>query len=159
MLCQTNQISIHTPTKGVTIIVPPIILPHAYFNPHSHEGSDVHNLTKVNILQHFNPHSHEGSDLLTWPVLSLILYFNPHSHEGSDIRVENGSIKSGTISIHTPTKGVTLEQLLLVHRDKISIHTPTKGVTYTVFPCACNILYFNPHSHEGSDTLHRKAPV
>ena len=33
------------------------------------------------------------------------------------------------VSIHTPTKGVTLGERLLCMTVKVSIHTPTKGVT------------------------------
>ena len=40
------------------------------------------------------------------------------------------------ISIHTPTKGVTVNIYALYDSDIISIHTPTKGVTLPsdVFP-------------------------
>ena len=57
----------------------------------------------------------------------------------------------GNISIHTPTKGVTVCTFCKSKSLAISIHTPTKGVTilskYLLFP----VWYFNPHSHEGSD--------
>ena len=33
------------------------------------------------------------------------------------------------VSIHTPTKGVTVDDFYCIHKDKVSIHTPTKGVT------------------------------
>ena len=77
--------------------------------------------------------------------------FNPHTHEGCDFQYLNGWHKTG-VSIHTPTKGVTLYELFLksslscfnphthegcdgAYRDlcvrnlDVSIHTPTKGVT------------------------------
>ena len=60
-------------------------------------------------------------------------------------------LKDHYISIHTPTRGVTkithTTQLLCI----ISIHTPTRGVTTTSKITLNIILYFNPHSHEGSD--------
>ena len=34
-----------------------------------------------------------------------------------------------SISIHTPTKGVTGNMLRVLKGNQISIHTPTKGVT------------------------------
>ncbi len=82
----------------------------------------------------------------------IITDFNPHSHEGSD-----GCIYVfcffGSISIHTPTKGVTLAAVNPSIVRKISIHTPTKGVTFDM-PLLCLYAYnFNPHSHEGSDYL------
>ncbi len=59
-------------------------LPHIYFNPHSHEGSDgVWNSIK-DTLGDFNPHSHEGSDPILVTDSPPLSYFNPHSHEGSD---------------------------------------------------------------------------
>ena len=55
------------------------------------------------------------------------------------------------ISIHTPTQGVTCRLLSARFELYISIHTPTQGVTLHSFECNCNHLYFNPHSHAGSD--------
>ena len=55
------------------------------------------------------------------------------------------------ISIHTPTRGVTIIRFAIYHKLNISIHTPTRGVT----PSFSNLIpfwkYFNPHSHKGSD--------
>ena len=79
------------------------------------------------------------------------IHFNPHSHEGSDKNSSSYS-RLPSISIHTPTKGVTklhpflvlcfdIFQSTLPRREwraavtggsqaqGISIHTPTKGVT------------------------------
>ena len=81
-------------------------LNEANFNPHSHEGSDATGEEDETNKKDFNPHSHEGSDD------KLYLICNP-----SDI------------SIHTPTKGVTLVVVRTGVVDGISIHTPTKGVT------------------------------
>ena len=55
------------------------------------------------------------------------------------------------VSIHTPTKGVTLRSATALQKYKVSIHTPTKGVTnqsklvFSIWRC------FNPHTHEGCD--------
>ena len=79
-------------------------------------------------------------------------YFNPHSHEGSD-EIYRTLREYKVISIHTPTKGVTGVMEIMVMLVMISIHTPTKGVTG--FKSGLNELLgdFNPHSHEGSDTM------
>ena len=101
-------------------------------------------------------------------------YFNPHSHTGSDPNskaiVVDSSISIHTptqgvttfrkqihvkisISIHTPTQGVT-EKLCDVRKCKgISIHTPTQGVTSFLKASSVSMLYFNPHSHTGSDAI------
>ena len=77
------------------------------------------------------------------------------------------------ISIHTPTKGATLDCNLSVSLNKfqstlpqrerrnnqcvrgsckcISIHTPTKGATLLGGALGIAGIDFNPHSHKGSD--------
>ena len=120
----------------------------------------------------FNPHSHEGSDKANTSRLMTRGDFNPHSHEGSDA-FKRGLEEYKRISIHTPTKGVTPNPRSVEAAMSISIHTPTKGVTVnSTIPFWLmrfqstlprrewrNISqdkrgvkkYFNPHSHEGSD--------
>ena len=39
----------------------------------------------------------------------------------------------------------------------ISIHAPTRGATANGCNVDCNIRYFNPRSHEGSDCIHDKS--
>ena len=56
-----------------------------------------------------------------------------------------------SISIHTPTKGVTSAWHKRQGDTVISIHTPTKGVTFQILKTVYSACYFNPHSHEGSD--------
>ena len=59
--------------------------------------------------RHFNPHSHAGSDRLYAIVFLQARHFNPHSHAGSDpfcILID----ACLTISIHTPTQGVTFRR-------------------------------------------------
>ena len=83
-------------------------------------------------------------------------------------------VSPNTISIHTPTKGVTGQYMDMESRIKyfnphshegsdeyiakksdssqgISIHTPTKGVTNPKGAPGRDQENFNPHSHEGSD--------
>ena len=60
------------------------------------------------------------------------------------------------VSIHTPTKGVTL----LFHKKiwifTVSIHTPTKGVTPCTVAAWANVCCFNPHTHEGCDLMSQR---
>ncbi len=82
-------------------------------------------------------------------------------------------MSQNTISIHTPTKGVTTlpgaEPPRIINFnphshegsdgdgspiqaiEMISIHTPTKGVTPLLIVIGKISTDFNPHSHEGSD--------
>ena len=100
-------ISIHTPTRGVTQTQRALQQRHIYFNPHSHKGSDYISFALLLKFFYFNPHSHKGSDITTFPTC--------HSH------------------------------------IFISIHTPTRGVTISVMMSPSVFFDFNPHSHKGSD--------
>ena len=128
---------------------------------------------------YFNPRSHEGSDLVGSGPWRYPPDFNPRSHEGSDDGVKNWE-QNLTISIHAPTRGATFrilvpnlckrfqstlprgERLLdtiLAHLTKIiSIHAPTRGATETAEKIYKKYGDFNPRSHEGSDDtpLHQK---
>ncbi len=61
------------------------------------------------------------------------MYFNPHSHTGSDIHIFR-IIPIVVISIHTPTQGVTVNDIMRKIIKYISIHTPTQGVTRAYLP-------------------------
>ena len=59
-----------------------------------------------------------------------------------------------TISIHTPTQGVTcIRPQDHIFVKFISIHTPTQGVTRARSRQRLTVTHFNPHSHAGSDKL------
>ena len=102
-------------------------------------------------LASFNPHTHEGCDLVLVLVVCTMIGFNPHTHEGCD-RKYSASRSLPSVSIHTPTKGVTLLRKITITKQlefqsthprrvwlmlvwsicvmqRVSIHTPTKGVT------------------------------
>ena len=132
-------------------------------------------MTKTKYHHDFNPHSHEGSDHRLHPQTSVSHNFNPHSHEGSDACGGNGKDSSKKfqstlprrerpqswmptltywqISIHTPTKGATINVNCGLIPSGISIHTPTKGATGILISLPIRKAYFNPHSHEGSDPI------
>ena len=55
------------------------------------------------------------------------------------------------ISIHTPTRGVTQQHIHHRTMIQISIHTPTRGVTFNRCVDISHCEHFNPHSHKGSD--------
>ena len=97
--------------------------------------------------------------------------FNPHTHAGCDLGLigldGDGSVSIHTptqgvtkpllpflcpckVSIHTPTQGVTLYNLIERTIITVSIHTPTQGVTYNR-QNKLNRQGFNPHTHAGCD--------
>ena len=70
-----SQISIHTPTQGVTGAAPYNLRCQSHFNPHSHAGSDPMRPTYNRFLDHFNPHSHAGSDSDLAEIVVLMIEF------------------------------------------------------------------------------------
>ena len=163
------NISIHAPTKGATQATQNaigyvqfqstlprrerpnrfccIIITINYFNPRSHEGSDLEEYYNGRGFKHFNPRSHEGSDGISREKFCPKDNFNPRSHEGSDDAIFT-TMDSYMISIHAPTKGATYSTLPYWQGTGISIHAPTKGAT----SCICS----NPHTKLFQSTLPRR---
>ena len=103
---ESNVISIHAPTRGATRT----------------PGK------RPCLISYFNPRSHEGSDLSVESGQVSISDFNPRSHEGSDEAIEF-LYQIEEISIHAPTRGATCSGSILFGDMSISIHAPTRGAT------------------------------
>ena len=112
-------------------------------------SSGLHHLYRL----HFNPHSHEGSDVLRVQYTFSDGYFNPHSHEGSDDNTLRNCPTILQISIHTPTKGVTKSSSYNCWLKRFQSTLPRREWPKSMQASWLSI-YFNPHSHEGSDRLH-----
>ena len=56
------------------------------------------------------------------------------------------------ISIHAPTRGATVTILICGGVYNISIHAPTRGATVIGYITLQLVMYFNPRSHERSDS-------
>ena len=153
-LYEIGYVSIHTPTKGVTIcflnyfrcgmfqsthprrvwrqktkcihnhfkfqsthprrvwLIFIFGIPHLLrFNPHTHEGCDRKSKNQKRYHLSFNPHTHEGCDWTSETFLLRLISFNPHTHEGCDDELTQRCYKE-SVSIHTPTKGVTVTTFL-----------------------------------------------
>ena len=122
-----RAVSPHTPTRGVTqSAVDRTFIPGFQSTLPRGECRTAHK--GRNAESCFNPHSHAGSDS---PLVAIDIVgqgFNPHSHAGSD----GGRVPCcGDLGV--------------------SIHTPTRGVTLRVLPSQQRRCSFNPHSHAGSD--------
>ena len=79
-----NQISIHAPTRGATLLNFWICVIPIDFNPRSHEGSDQGQMlirSSESIFQSTLPRGERPGVSYRFFVLG---YFNPRSHEGSD---------------------------------------------------------------------------
>ena len=123
------DVSIHTPTKGVTPFNPQGCLkPWTFQSTHPRRVWRHINFHTFVSKASFNPHTHEGCDSAN--IVILVWVF---------------------VSIHTPTKGVTL--LSGIRTSSAWCFNP-----HTHEGCDCIILFvnacqcsFNPHTHEGCD--------
>ena len=145
-------VSIHTPTKGVTFCAFSKSLALFCFNPHTHEGCDRNHNGLKHFKKGFNPHTHEGCDLWIFLKLAVVLQFQSTHPRRVWLPSTYSKTTHFVVSIHTPTKGVTVLSLSWIMLMLVSIHTPTKGVTSLPMSFLIVPLGFNPHTHEGCDT-------
>ena len=148
---QANIISIHTPTRGVTL--PPRQIPGAniHFNPHSHKGSDCIQDFPLRLSDQFQSTLPQGEWQKTCYERKTDIYFNPHSHKGSDKyrflhRVTSNLFQSTLPQGEWRTTADILFLCCVFQStlpqgewrrsyfgvsppQRISIHTPTRGVT------------------------------
>ena len=147
---KSHKISIHAPTRGAT------------YAQSATENVDVY----------FNPRSHEGSDLRQ-SASTCQKSFQSTLPRGERQAADSIQARKGIISIHAPTRGATFKdcyrllcwifQSTLPRGErqyfhfcskmlkKISIHAPTRGATTFPGTFRSTYNYFNPRSHEGSD--------
>ena len=122
------HISIHAPTRGATVFLIVLFMTGVNFNPRSHERSD----------------SCISSSVLSRP------YFNPRSHERSDHSFFKFSSRPN-ISIHAPTRGATV---IVFTTRRVGRFQSTLPREERLVGCCLrfNRIYFNPRSHERSDS-------
>ena len=110
----------------------------------------------LKFKNYFNPRSHERSDVFPCRLLPTIVYFNPRSHERSDnhciLRIVY--IK---ISIHAPTRGATVRSVDTFFINGISIHAPTRGATSAKYTDTARLMRFQStlpreERHKGAST-------
>ena len=107
----------------------------------------------------FNPHTHEGCDAgCRYKPLACYLVSIHTPTKGVTICF-SAFCSQRQVSIHTPTKGVTFRCLAKVDEFAVSIHTPTKGVTPCRFKSYKTYPSFNPHTHEGCDRIDCCMPI
>ena len=120
------------------------------FNPRSHEGSDNF-YCPVHPIQCISIHAPtRGATPRASLKKSLCKNFNPRSHEGSD-KMEKMSADTYMISIHAPTRGATSKAKEAV-TNKVFQSTLPRGERQIRRGQRSIFHYFNPRSHEGSDT-------
>ena len=139
-------VSIHAPTWGATGLhqLPKYVIQS--FNPRTHMGCDLPNNLHDGYTQGFNPRTHMGCDILTSSAMFILDSFNPRTHMGCDIyvsRYHHGMM----VSIHAPTWGATLLQIINSLTTRVSIHAPTWGATHTTGGTSWYLMFQSTHPH------------
>ena len=147
-----RTLSIHAPTRGATVNR---ICHHVRmwsFNPRSYKRSDalstdttkgdddlsIHAPTRGATTRFsatwvvsfsFNPRSYKRSDFILRKFCWCVYTFNPRSYKRSDGAYGERIGHVIELSIHAPTRGATMFDLLHKLEIYLSIHAPTRGAT------------------------------
>ena len=147
------SISIHAPTRGATNQSTNLYHLGFYFNPRSHERSDVLLLSAKKQALNFNPRSHERSDSTSSASYSFWINFNPRSHERSDPLSQTILLLYRLFQSTLPREErpylFAVNALLSNHFNPRSHERSDQELVSTVAEQGKN---FNPRSHERSDT-------
>ena len=171
---KTIMVSIHTPTKGVTVFRLLIINRQVVSIHTPTKGVTRHTWASIAFNLGFNPHTHEGCDSFRSCPCAPDDSFNPHTHEGCDRRQHLRMVRQNRFQSTHPRRVWRWAASLSASFISVSIHTPTKGVTYQdnkpkgdyfgfqsthprrvwqrLFDCLKGYPCFNPHTHEGCDS-------
>ena len=114
------------------------------FNPHTHEGCDWVLTAAPRHIRGFNPHTHEGCDFFPFSSVYDAPSFNPHTHEGCDRFLCAPMRRQSRFNPHTH-EGCDMLMTSCGLRVSVSIHTPTKGVTFWVSVFVCDFLFQSTH--------------
>ena len=144
------KVSIHTPTKGVTALMLLVSILNRCFNPHTHEGCDIHTpsgkhclmvsihtptkgVTRAKIqIYRKNIVFQSTHPRRVWLSAAIISIIVPQFQSTHPRRVWlNFTFLSNSLSSFNPHthEGCDTSNLHLLHIRYVSIHTPTKGVT------------------------------
>ena len=149
-------ISIHTPTQGVTFFPRFLDLLIQYFNPHSHAGSDEKDISLQNLQDRFQSTlpRREWRCYRKWYWMRYIFQSTLPRREWLSLSLS--TTLSVPISIHTPTQGVTTKKWILLFLIWFQSTLPRREWRNTIYLPFITPMYFNPHSHAGSDYLKLK---
>ena len=148
------DISIHAPVKGATFRWDDGSWVLNYFNPRTREGCDEDVDYGREKAMHISIHAPvKGATHLIGRVLDALHNFNPRTREGCDEKQDLEKARWYLISIHAPVKGATLDADYQRPGRNISIHAPVKGATTLIFAESPRVMYFNPRTREGCDSL------
>ena len=125
----SEEISIHAPARGATLL-PLVPAEKGWdFNPRTREGCDgIGKSTFLNILGFQSTHPRGVRLLLSLPFFKIM-----------------------NISIHAPARGATATQAMAANMHLISIHAPARGATCSGALSGADCRDFNPRTREGCD--------
>ena len=122
------------------------------FNPHTHEGCDENWPLSRRISQMFqSTHPRRVWHPQQLPLWQSSLFQSTHPRRVWR-RVLFGTAKVRSFNPHTH-EGCDLARKEFFLSSSVSIHTPTKGVTHDSTRFFCSHYSFNPHTHEGCDYI------
>ena len=130
ILHKKGNVSIHTPTWGVTIRICPVIL----------------------FLWSFNPHTYMRCDLFAWIWGMVETSFNPHTYMRCDNRGKTVCWYD-RVSIHTPTWGVTANSMnYKINQMFQSTHLHEVWPIW-ITEVSNDFQSFNPHTYMRCDSM------
>ena len=146
----SNRVSIHTPTQGVTGIQ------CSFLNGSLFQSTHPRRVWLFIPALHprvgsFNPHTHAGCDQVAAIALrTLAMFQSTHPRRvwrfktiESILTIEFQSTHPRRVWLFLGTKAV--------EDNTVSIHTPTQGVTHNEDKPRARLDCFNPHTHAGCD--------
>ncbi len=168
-------ISIHAPTRGATFRANKDFFRTTYFNPRSHERSDINSdcvLSSSLLFQSTLPREERhGSSYYSYNLITISIHaptrgattlwslprtqkhdFNPRSHERSDLHIINMLYLAWKFQSTLPREERLTRIALFEKAHAISIHAPTRGATAERHGKQYDLDNFNPRSHERSDS-------
>ena len=123
------SVSIHAPTRGATSRWASTSTAHTCFNPRTHEGCDIRQLSEVynKRVSIHAPTRGATSGLIRNPSRASFQSTHPRG-----VRLGVGVAVEGVekVSIHAPTRGATGIAFASHLLGLVSIHAPTRGATY-----------------------------
>ena len=138
-----------THPRRVWRIVRVLLVLFVCFNPHTHAGCDLTSAgawSYQSMFQSTHPrrvwHSSSAPD-------TGVQCFNPHTHAGCDCVISR-HCQTMSVSIHTPTQGVTLDQSKEYQELKFQSTHPRRVWLSVIGKKRCGEC-FNPHTHAGCD--------
>ena len=144
------DISIHTPTRGTTAGTGTATNLAEFQSTFPREERPYYTIVRIQVLQFQSTLPREERPFPTDFVTAFMPYFNPRSHERSDFTGDY-TFEVTLISIHAPTRGATIIFQMSLSRTLFQSTLPREErLWHQTRPAWW--LYFNPRSHERSDT-------